>query len=160
MFWLAAIVIVIVIVLGAIFIRFPAQTLGVIASLIGLWYVLYLNQEKETRRREERDNNVVVRIGYNASVCARETPLAVTIMNTNVNSTVSRVSWRISAYRPGYSSDVVAYDYNHTSFSSDKILAPKESVGWCYAIPKLTTTDDPSALLYQVHSKSVSFYAQ
>jgi hypothetical protein len=81
MFWIA--VIVIVIVLGAIFIRFPAQTLGVIASLIGLWYVLHLDQEKETRRREERDNNVVVRIGYNASVCARETPLAVTITNTS-----------------------------------------------------------------------------
>lgn|SRR5262245_2969144 len=158
MVWVA--VIIIVIVFGLVLIRFPAQTLAVIAGLVGLGYMFYLNQQDQVRRTEERDNNVVVRAAYNATVCARETPLHITITNTNARSTVSRVSWRISAYRPGYSSNVVAYDFERGAFSSDKILAPKETVGWCYAIPRLTTVDDPSSLTYQIHSKSVSFYAQ
>jgi hypothetical protein len=152
--------IVLIIMLIVLFFIFPKQMLSiglviVLLSII-LWWIYIETPQKQ---RDALNKSVVVGVVYSVSSCKHGLPLLVSIKN-NSYKTVAKVSWYISIYIPGYSTDISG---SNNRYSSDKILKPGEALTSCYALPLHIEADikaknkDLSALRYVISNKYIEF---
>ena len=133
---------------------FPKQTLGCLGVIVVLALLLYylVIYQPEQARKELRDQ-VVVSVSYNEENCAKKYPLLVKIHNKS-SKTVTKVSWDLDVYQPGYSTDLAGY----ADYSSDKILRPGEEWQTCYTLPRnIANRVDQERLEYRISGKYVTF---
>lgn len=154
MVWIFGIICLIIFII--ILINFPKQTLIVFFSLIllivFLWYK-YITVPDQYRK--SITDKVSVTVLYNVATCNYYSPLFITIIN-NSNKTITKVSWDVNTYVPGYSTDISGWPNN---YSSDKILKPGESWSSCYTLPSNLNNKnhDPGSLKYGISNKYVQF---
>ena len=154
MIWIALIIGIILVII------FPKQ-MGILAGVVVLTIAgIYLYFESEENNKERQREAVVISVKYDTTTCTSEYPLLANVKNGS-NNTVIKINWNFSAYKPGYSNNVVAYEgytseYS-TPYESDKILAPNQSFTLCYKAPKLKEEIAATAVTWSVVSKSVVF---
>jgi hypothetical protein len=137
--------------------KLPKQTLGCLGVLVGLaallGYVLIFRPEQERKRAQDE---IVITVSYAPERCPRKDyPLLVTIQNWS-NKTVTEVSWRVDAYKPGYNSNLAGYINN---YSTGKTLHPGEGWSACYNLPLTLERKgiDVNTLEYRISSKYATF---
>ena len=149
--------IVLIIILIVLFFIFPKQMLyiglGVVGLIIALWLV-YI--EAPERQKDALNKRVDVSVMHSLYSCNHDFPLLVTIIN-NSSKTITKVEWNISIYIPGHSTDISGFD--HSYFSSDKILKPGVVLKSCYRLPPKMkgNNQDLGSLRYVISSKYVYF---
>lgn len=131
---------------------FPKQTLVLASVLVAAIALLLLvgHQNKEKRKRLE--DAVVVSVQYDPSACGTEYPIRVKITNSS-KRTVTKVEWSFSAFRPGFSTDLIGF----APGSSDKIMASGESYTLCFKPPAIDGGHEPSGLEWKTRWKRVEF---
>ena len=154
MIWIALIIGIILIFV------FPKQ-MGILAAVVvvGIAGIYVYLQADENDRKKQKDA-VSITVSYGSSICSKEYPIAVNVKNGS-RKTVTKVSWNIGAFKPGYSNNVVEYSYSSSEYStpyeSDKILNPNQSYGVCYKPPALKSGNKPDSVNWKVVRKSVVF---
>lgn len=134
-------------------IRYSKQMVPIIGTTIGIIAILTAYTLYSQKVERQNEDQVEIMISYGSDKCAKNLPISVSIRN-NSPKTVNRVEWRLAAYQPGYSTNLI----NSTNrFESDKILKPKESVDLCYSVPSFNKKCNPSELEYKVDYKMVYF---
>jgi len=138
------------IILLLLLLSFPKQMIGGLLLIAGLSYY-YMDKNNKQRAIEQK--NLQIYISYNLKECNLEYPLHIRITNTG-RKVVNLVSWKINAYRVGYSSNLLD---NNNNYSTDKILKYYETYMSCYKVPNIKQKLDVSLLEYQISNKSVYF---
>ncbi|WP_137888663.1 multidrug transporter [Pseudomonas sp. 2FE] len=117
-------------------IRYPAKALPVsLAALLGLAlvavWVFWLEQ------REERQlAHLELRLNYAPDVCPADRPLALRLKNGS-DKPLLELRWRISAYAPGDSVNLVQSFYDSPRYRGPGELLPGESWQDCLPLPPL-----------------------
>jgi hypothetical protein len=152
--------IILFIVMIILLFKFPKQTLfisvGLILLCIILWWALItIPDNRQKNIMEGINKNVNITVSYSLSDCNPGFPLLVTIKN-NSNKTITKVSWEVNIYIPGFSKDISGYD---NRYDSDKILRPGEIWLSCYKLPSKidAKNHDLSSLQYEISHKDVQF---
>jgi len=151
----------IAIIIGIILIFIFPKQMGVLAAVLVAGIVaifLYFQAEENDRKRQ--NDAVSITVNYDKSVCSAEYPIVVNFRNGS-RKTVTKISWNIGAFKPGYSNNVVDYgpyssEYS-TPYESDKILAPNQAYGLCYKAPSLKDGNAPASVSWRVVNKDVTF---
>lgn len=109
------------------------------------------------RKEREVEDKVKITVEYNPDKCLKDiAPLLVTFENTS-DRTVEYISYDISIYRKGYSSDIS----ENSHYWTDKIMKPND-VYWECAPIRLENTynyyqNKPEELEFKISYKSVRF---
>jgi hypothetical protein len=131
--------------------RHPKTTLKVLGVLVGLSLavvgLIAYNDSTPTKSVDQKEK-VAVLVSYDAANCSAEFPLR-TVITNRADKALTRISWRVEAFVPGRSSDIVAYD-SRWPFDSDYIVEPNQTITLCYKLPKLREAKEPSGLQWQV----------
>ncbi|WP_137818041.1 multidrug transporter [Pseudomonas sp. 2FG] len=117
-------------------IRYPAKALPVsLAALLGLAmvavWVFWLEQ------REERQlAHLELRLNYAPDACPADRPLALRLKNGS-DKPLLELRWRVSAYAPGDSVNLVQSFYDSPRYRGPGELLPGESWQDCLPLPPL-----------------------
>ena len=140
-------------------IHFPRQILtgiGIIIAVIALlYYACFYLPDQNRKILQEK---VVVTVLWDTTKCGVEYPLFISV-NNNSNKIMSKVTWAVEAYKPGYSTNLAGYN---NDYCCDKILKPGEIWTLCYRVPSsLKAEAKPiSTLEYRIAYKNVYFQDQ
>ena len=144
--------------IGAVFlillVMFPRGTLLTLVWALGAAGVLTLYLWMQASNEADQKRKVALTISYDIQACGKDKPIYVQIAN-NSRRIVDKVEWRFTAYKPGYSTNLVSYSAPDSS--SDKILRPGQRTGWCFPAPLLNGPANPSALKFGARSKWITF---
>ncbi|ANL48629.1 hypothetical protein AMC87_CH04008 [Rhizobium phaseoli] len=128
---------------------FPRQIVGLIAILaaviFGLWAYSSLNEN--ARKASLRSLFVTVSATCNRS----DYPLYVTLTN-GTGKTVTSTSFKVSGYKPGYSSSVAS-----EWLTTDKIMKPGEVYTACWRVNGYGKEIDYSGLEWRAEVTSLDF---
>lgn len=105
----------------------------VVVLLFALLFGYLSVQEWFTTDRHK--SNIKVELTFNAPDCDKEYPLGVSIKN-NSSKTLTNISFYFKVTKKGYSSKL----NNYHDIESDKILAPKEEIGFCSKVESKDST--------------------
>ena len=109
----------------------------VIIGTIGALLYEDINRVKKLEADKKQYEAVSITISYDTKHCPEEYPL-LTIISNDSKKIVEKVSWSISAYKPGYSNDLVRnHSFSQPPYSSDKILNQGQWFSSCYKVPSL-----------------------
>ena len=133
--------------------KYPRPTLYVLGGLIGIgaagWFYFTI---LETHKKQ-KEAKVQVTAAYDLDHCKSQYfPIRVIILN-NSESTVTKTEWRLEAFAPSRSSNLVKYAY----LSSDRILKPHQTITLCYQVPDLSEKVDPATLEWSAVRDDVVF---
>ena len=137
-------------------IKFPRQILTGIGIIIGgitllIFIFIYLPGQNKKMLQEK----IVVTVSYDTTTCGTGYPLFIFINNSS-NRTISKVTWNVDAYQPGYSTNLAGYN---NDYYCDKILKPGERWTLCYIVPSsLKAEGKPIGMLeYRISNKYVYY---
>lgn len=102
--------------------------LGVVALFI------YISDERDSAKRAAEKRSVKMSAKYDSG-CPKESPLEITIVNTN-DKTLLNVKWALGVYEPGRSTNLLMYESINRP-ESDYILKSGERVVLCGQVPEL-----------------------
>lgn len=137
-------------------IKFPRQILICIGIIIGgiallIYAFIYLPEQK----REMLQEKIVVTVSYDKIKCSVEYPLFISV-NNNSNKTISKVTWHVDSYQPGYSTNLAGYN---NDYYCDKILKPGERWTLCFTVPSsLKAEGKPISMLEYRISNKYAYY--
>ncbi|MGQ0547416.1 MAG: hypothetical protein ACT4P3_19125 [Betaproteobacteria bacterium] len=134
---------------------FPKRMGVVLAVALAAGVGLYLYVDHRERVEREARDNVVVKVQYGPEKCPPGRPLSVVIDNAT-DRTVRSIEFQLEIRRPGYSSNLID-GYGAGTFSSDRIIKPKEGHSFCHGAPKLRGNPALKDLEYSVGFKDISF---
>ncbi|MBI4681220.1 MAG: hypothetical protein HY753_08500 [Nitrospirae bacterium] len=138
-------------------INYPRQILtgiGIIVGVVALliFVTIYLPEQNRKMIQDKID----IKVAYGINNCGMGgRSLSISIYNGS-NKTISKVTWRVDAYQPGYSTNLAGYD---NDYYCDKILKPGERWTSCYTVPStLNAEGKPIGLLqYSISSKNAHY---
>lgn len=118
----------------------------VVVGAVGIAVLVGIDAYNDAQQRK-----VVVSVAYDLKACGTKFPLFVTIHNGS-NKTVNKVSWKMGAYEPGHSTNLVRSPELGSDptyiVESDIIINSGEHSRECYALPVLPVSSRPEKLLY------------
>lgn len=150
--WVAA-----AIVFVALLALYPRFTIGavLVASAGGAIFIgLLLYNANQPRAVMTYDDDLVTpQIRIDSSICSEpKFPIFVAFIN-NSTKTVKSVLFSVDVKQKGFSSALGTI----TLATNDKILAPKEGYGFCYAMPSLSRQIPVEDMNFELQYKSISF---
>ncbi|MDD2223343.1 MAG: multidrug transporter [Pseudomonas sp.] len=136
--------------------RYPQRTLiigvpllAVLGSIAG-W--LILDQHNNQRLLDRLEMQVL----YTPTQCPTNAPLRVQLRN-NTDKSLKDLQWRIAAYRPGESINLVETLFTEAHYSSASPLAPDSQWHTCLPLPSLRAGYRASTLEFRIERRQGHF---
>ncbi|MDY7218893.1 multidrug transporter [Denitrificimonas sp. JX-1] len=136
--------------------RYPARTLAIgvpiltVLGSIAIWLII------DERANQQRLDRLEMDISYAPNTCSPDTPILVQIRN-NSDRALKDLKWRIAAYRPGESINLVQTLYAEFHYSSASPLAPNTQWQSCQPLPTLRPGYRASTLEFRIERRQGQF---
>lgn len=136
--------------------RYPKRTLAIgvpillVLGSIAAW--LILNERSNQQLLDRLD----MQISYMPGQCPPDTPLLVQLRN-NTDKTLRDLNWRIAAYRPGESTNLVESLFAEYHYSSSSPLAPNAEWQSCLPVPSFRAGYRASTLEFRIERRQGYF---
>lgn len=140
----------------ALLLRYPKRTLAIgvpiiviLASIAG-WLVL------AERNNQRLLDHLDMQINYAPEHCPNNTPLHVQLRN-NTDKSLKDLKWRIAAYRPGESTNLIETLFTEAHYSSASPLVSGAFWETCLPLPSLRAGYRASTLDFRIERRQGNF---
>ncbi|GAA4108628.1 hypothetical protein ACFFTN_01225 [Aminobacter aganoensis] len=132
---------------------FPKQVGLLALAIAAIGGATFAYMWAESKIDESERLKIIVTVEYNTVRCAPERPIYIVFRNSN-DKTLTRMSFVLEGYRPGYSSSV-----SDDLLFSDKIIEPLKGYGGCWMFDQPTYKDpiDAPSLDWRVRLTSATW---
>jgi len=107
-----------------------AVVVGLSAVILGGFYG-YFAYEEHQKNQTAAALKIVIK--YDLETCGEKFPLVIDLRKES-DKTITKTEFDVEGFREGHSEPLYETGYPH--YTTDRILAPGESVGLCWSIPK------------------------